>query len=205
MKKSEQFAMDFATTNNARTLQDVITTIENEMKAELRVNRIAYKKECESLEGKGYDIPRLNRYYEQANNTRLKADKEVTVKYADRLANAKKNYEDALQNFTKKVEGNAAWNDIAHRKDAPKMLECLAKSVNGMTEDGLEIAIHNEILGKQNRYSFPIQSMEKLGWLVRTGTGTVGDAMVSHLTTEGKRQLDYFKKYKMFDASNIVM
>ena len=204
MKKSEQFAMDFATTNNARTLQDIINTIESEMNAELKVNRIAYRKECAAAEGKGYDIPKMNRIFEQANITRRKADKEVAMKYADRLENAKKNYADALQNFTKKVEGNNAWNDIAHRKDAPKILENLEKSVNGLTEDGMEIAIHDEILGKQNRYSFPIQSMEKLGWLTRTGSGNPGDAKVSHLTDEGKRQLDYFRKYKMFDASNIA-
>ena len=87
-------------------------------------------------------------------------------------------------------------------KDLPKILNELSK--NGTTEYNLELAIYGEVRTKQNRIDFELFRMETLGWIDRKGSGTVGDAMICNLTDEGKRQLDFYNQYGMFDSSKVA-
>lgn len=116
----------------------------------------------------------------------------------------KNEIQDAIGNYAKKCESNNAWNNLVRRKATPKLLESMLNR-NGATEMQMELDLHGCLSesGKQNRFCFPIESMETLGWIKRVGSGTIGDAKVCSLTDEGKRQLDFYNKYKTFDGSNI--
>lgn len=135
----------------------------------------------------------------------------IMAKYEDsnrKLLNesisVKNEIKDAIGLFAKKCESNNAWKNLVRRKATPKLLESMLNR-NGATEMQMELDLHGCLSesGKQNRFCFPIESMETLGWIKRVGSGTIGDAKVCHLTDEGKRQLDFYKKYKTFDGSNI--
>lgn len=110
--------------------------------------------------------------------------------------------ENAIKAYAQKIESNDAWNRIHTLKVTPKILNALSKK--GTTEYNLELEIYGEVRTKQNRIDFELFRMETLGWIDRKGSGTVGDAMICNLTDEGKRQLDYYNKHKMFDCSKVA-
>jgi hypothetical protein len=46
--------------------------------------------------------------------------------------------------------------------------------------------------------------LETLGWIVRDGSGNSGDALISSITDEGKRQIDFYERFGKFDSSMVA-
>lgn len=184
--------------------------LENKVKVAKRPYIKEYKKGMENVERQaalyGWGCQKINEKYSELNrikNVGIKNDETINslLKEIESLKAEKSN---AVRIYIKSVKSNEAWNDIIHRKDAIKMLRVLSEK--NATELELEIAIHGcqSDSAKQNRYCMPIQSMEKLNWIKRDGSGKSKDAKVSSITDEGLRQMDFFDKNGFFDDSNIL-
>lgn len=192
--------------NDLNTKLSVITEkMENLRKAE-KAERIA--KVSEVMEN--VKIGKISKYKE--NEFIGKVVSEVMAKYEDlnnkliaEKVSVKSEIANAYKSYTQKIKSNDAWNNLVCRKATPKLLKSMLNR-NGATERQMELDLHGCLTesGKQNRFCFPIESMEVLGWINRIGSGNIGDAKVCRLTDEGKRQLDYYEKYGMFDCSKIA-
>jgi hypothetical protein len=198
------YGKSFNDTPKGKELSDIIVKIESEIKMEEKLHKEEYKKAL-ALVDPSWSIERKNRAYAEIAKKRCDADSQSYKARVTELVNAKENYANAIKAYAEKIEGNDAWNDLIHRKDAIKMLKVI-DSESGATELTMELGIHGcqSDSGKQNRYCMPIQCMETLGWIVRDGSGKIGDAKVSRITDEGKRQIEFYERFGMFDSSKVA-
>lgn len=197
----ETYGKSFNDTPKGKELSGIIAKIESEIRMEEKIHKEESKKAI-ALVDPSWSIERKNRAYSEIAKKRCDADSQSFKARVSELVNAKENYANALKSFAEKIEGNEAWNRIHTLKVTPKVLNELSK--NCTTEYNLELAIYGEVRTKQNRIDFELFRMETLGWIDRKGSGTVGDAMVCNLTDEGKRQLDFYNQYGMFDSSKVA-
>ena len=197
----ETYGKSFNDTPKGKELSGIIAKIESEIRMEEKIHKEESKKAL-ALVDPSWSIERKNRAYSEIAKKRCDADSQSFKARVSELVNAKENYANALKSFAEKIESNEAWNRIHTLKVTPKILNELSK--NGTTEYNLELAIYGEVRTKQNRIDFELFRMETLGWIDRKGSGTVGDAMICNLTDEGKRQLDFYNQYGMFDSSKVA-
>lgn len=142
------------------------------------------------------DSSEYNKRYDE-DDKKIRA---LSQPLTDELKKIKGEKKIALDLYVQKVQGNDCWNDLVHRKAAPKILAHLEK--NGAKT---EVQLVDEIKGKSDhvysQYCYPLFDMEKLGWIERDGSGTVGDQRLCKLTDLGKKQLESFRKNKKFDIN----
>lgn len=204
MANTKEILNAFTTTKSANEIQSKIDSIQNKIAIESKKAKLEYHNKMKSIP-RDISIPRFNSLSQAYNKEFYNKLDEIKSAYANELAELKKSFDKSFENFSVRIENNDAWNDIIHRKSVPQILSELTKA--DLTEEQLEININGELSdsAKKSRYGFPIKHLEELGWITRSGSGNPNDAKVSHITSEGIRQLDFYKKCKSFDCSNIIM
>lgn len=160
---------------------------------------LSRKKWCEengmNIERDSENPKYLKRYEE--DQKKIKVQLQPMNDELDKLLAEQKN---AREKYVDMVQNNECWNDLIHRKVAPKILGHLEK--NGAKT---EVQLVDELKGGSehiySQYCYPLFDMEKLGWIVREGSGKVGDQRLCKLTDLGRKQLEMFRKNKSFDIS----
>lgn len=195
----------FGTTNTCRELDSRIETLEKELQSVKKGLSVETWKKLDAWKKENEHSFRSTTMFEQASMKKwseLSRQDLESVKpqqdVIDGLKAEKKAKQDA---FVKKVQDNECWNDLVHRKITPKILEHLDK--NG---EKTEVQLVDELIGHPidnvySRYCYPLFDMEKLNWIERIGTGTVGDQRLCKITELGKKQLQSFKTTKSFDPT----
>jgi len=201
--KMEEIISAFNGLNSSRNLAEKIEVLEKKVRAErLRLGGIYYVEREKWCKDNGLDIERnsenpkyLKRYYEDQKKIQLEL-KPMNDELNGLLAEQK----NAREKYVSMVQNNECWNDLVHRKVAPKILEHLEK--NGAKT---EVQLVDELKGGSeniySQYCYPLFDMEKLGWIVREGSGKVGDQRLCKLTDLGRQQLRMFQKNKSFNIN----
>lgn len=196
------YGKSFNDTPKGKELSDIIAKIESEIKMEKELHKEEYKKALASVDP-SWSIERKNRAYSEIAKKRCDADSQSYKARASELLDAKENYSNALKSYAEKIEGNDAWNWVSHRAYCSGVLRILRDS-GRMTEFELEKVWYGNGEAKQNRLCFPLKYLETLGWIVRDGSGNSGDALISSITDEGKRQIDFYERFGKFDSSMVA-
>lgn len=201
--KMEEIILAFNGLTSSIKLAEKIEVLSKKVRSEsLRLGGeywLSRKKWCEE---NGLDIEKnsenpkyLKKYYEDQKKIQLEL-KPMNDELNGLLAEQK----NAREKYVSMVQNNECWNDLVHRKVAPKILEHLEK--NGAKT---EVQLVDELKGGSeniySQYCYPLFDMEKLGWIVREGSGKVGDQRLCKITDLGKQQLEMFKKNKSFNIN----
>lgn len=196
------YGKSFNDTPKGKELSDIIVKIESEIKMEEKLHKEEYKKAL-ALVDPSWSIERKNRAYSEIAKKRCDADSQSYKARVTELVNAKENYANALKSFAEKIEGNEAWNGIRTRKRAFAILNAIASG--SYTESELENLVYKKTEVKAcelgQRLGFPIKYFNALGWITRDN---LGHDATHHITDEGKRQLDFYNQYGMFDSSKVA-
>ena len=196
------YGKSFNGTPKGKELSDIIVKIESEIKMEEKIHKEEYKKAL-ALVDPSWSIERKNRAYAEIAKKRCDADSQSYKARVTELVNAKENYANALKSFAEKIEGNEAWNGIRTRKRAFAILNAIASG--SYTESELENLVYKKTEVKAcelgQRLGFPIKYFNALGWITRDN---LGHDATHHITDEGKRQLDFYNQYGMFDSSKVA-
>lgn len=196
------YGKSFNDTPKGKELSDIIVKIESEIKMEEKIHKEEYKKAL-ALVDPSWSIERKNRAYAEIAKKRCDADSQSYKARVSELVNAKENYANALKSFAEKIEGNEAWNGIRTRKRAFAILNAIASG--SYTESELENLVYKKTEVKAcelgQRLGFPIKYFNALGWITRDN---LGHDATHHITDEGKRQLDFYNQYGMFDSSKVA-
>jgi hypothetical protein len=196
------YGKSFNDTPKGKELSDIIVKIESEIKMEEKLHKEEYKKAL-ALVDPSWSIERKNRAYAEIAKKRCDADSQSYKARVTELVNAKENYANALKSFAEKIEGNEAWNGIRTRKRAFAILNAIASG--SYTESELENLVYKKTEVKAcelgQRLGFPIKYFNALGWITRDN---LGHDATHHITDEGKRQLDFYNQYGMFDSSKVA-
>lgn len=196
------YGKSFNDTPKGKELSDIIVKIESEIKMEEKIHKEEYKKAL-ALVDPSWSIERKNRAYAEIAKKRCDADSQSYKARVTELVNAKENYANALKSFAEKIEGNEAWNGIRTRKRAFAILNAIASG--SYTESELENLVYKKTEVKAcelgQRLGFPIKYFNALGWITRDN---LGHDATHHITDEGKRQLDFYNQYGMFDSSKVA-
>lgn len=196
------YGKSFNDTPKGKELSDIIVKIESEIKMEEKLHKEEYKKAL-ALVDPSWSIERKNRAYAEIAKKRCDADSQSYKARVSELVNAKENYANALKSFAEKIEGNEAWNGIRTRKRAFAILNAIASG--SYTESELENLVYKKTEVKAcelgQRLGFPIKYFNALGWITRDN---LGHDATHHITDEGKRQLDFYNQYGMFDSSKVA-
>lgn len=196
------YSDSFNGTQKGKELSDIIAKIESEIEMERNLHKVEYKKALASV-NPSWSIERKNRAYSEIAKKRCDADSQSYKARATELVNAKENYASALKCYAEKIEGNEAWNGICHRKRSIKILNAIASG--DYTESELENLVYDksEVKAHENgqRLGFPIKYLVKLGWI---GRDNVGNNATHFITDEGKRQIDFYERFGMFDSSMVA-
>ena len=196
------YGKSFNDTPKGKELSDIIAKIESEIKMEEKIHKEEYKKAL-ALVDPSWSIERKNRAYAEIAKKRCDADSQSYKARVSELVNAKENYANALKSFAEKIEGNEAWNGIRTRKRAFAILNAIASG--SYTESELENLVYKKTEVKAcelgQRLGFPIKYFNALGWITRDN---LGHDATHHITDEGKRQLDFYNQYGMFDSSKVA-
>lgn len=196
------YGKSFNDTPKGKELSDTIAKIESEIEMEKELHKKEYKKALASVDP-SWSIERKNRAYSEIARKRCDADSQSYKARVSELLDAKENYSNALKSYAEKIEGNEAWNWVSHRAYCSGVLRILRDS-GRMTEFELEKVWYGNGADKQNRLCFPLKYLETLGWIVRDGSGNSGDALISSITEEGKRQINFYERFGMFDSSMVA-
>lgn len=195
----------FGTTNTCRTLDEKISVLEQEKIQKLKALSLESWKKLDAWKKENEHSFASTTMFEQAKMKKwdeLHKQELASVKpeqdAIDKLKAEKKQKQDA---YVKMVQDNECWNDLVHRRIAPKILEHLEK--NGAKT---EVQLVDELIGHPidnvySRYCYPLFDMEKLNWIEREGSGTVGDQRLCKITELGKKQLQSFRTSKKFDPT----
>lgn len=201
--KMEEIILAFNGLTSSIKLAEKIEVLSKKVRSEsLRLGGeywLSRKKWCEE---NGLDIEKnsenpkyLKKYYEDQKKIQLEL-KPMNDELNGLLAEQK----NAREKYVSMVQNNECWNDLVHRKVAPKILEHLEK--NGAKT---EVQLVDELKGGSeniySQYCYPLFDMEKLGWIVREGSGKVGDQRLCKITDLGKQQLEMFQKNKSFNIN----
>ena len=152
------------------------------------------------------NLGRLQRRYDELfkiMNKKINNDENIQKILSD-IQNLKAEKELAKKEFVRVAKSQDYWKNLVGRQITPKILEQLEKNTQGMTELQLVDVLKGKLEDNQNPYSqfcYPLFYMDKLGWINRMGSGTVGDQKVNTLTNLGKKQLESFRKVAKFDKS----
>lgn len=196
------YGKSFNGTPKGKELSDIIVKIESEIKMEEKIHKEEYKKAL-ALVDPSWSIERKNRAYAEIAKKRCDADSQSYKARVTELVNAKENYANALKAYAEKIEGNEAWNGIRTRKRAFAILNAIASG--SYTESELENLVYKKTEVKAcelgQRLGFPIKYFNALGWITRDN---LGHDATHHITDEGKRQLDFYNQYGMFDSSKVA-
>lgn len=196
------YGKSFNDTPKGKELSDIIAKIESEIKTEKELHKKEYKKALASVDP-SWSIERKNRAYSEIARKRCDADSQSYKARATELLDAKENYSNALKSFAEKIEGNEAWNGIRTRKRAFAILNAIASG--SYTESELENLVYKKTEIKAcelgQRLGFPIKYFNALGWITRDN---LGHDATHHITNEGKRQLDFYERFGMFDSSMVA-
>ena len=196
------YGKSFNDTPKGKELSDIIVKIESEIKMEEKLHKEEYKKAL-ALVDPSWSIERKNRAYAEIAKKRCDADSQSYKARVTELVNAKENYANALKAYAEKIEGNEAWNGIRTRKRAFAILNAIASG--SYTESELENLVYKKTEVKAcelgQRLGFPIKYFNALGWITRDN---LGHDATHHITDEGKRQLDFYNQYGMFDSSKVA-
>lgn len=196
------YGKSFNDTPKGKELSDIIAKIESEIKTEKELHKKEYKKALASVDP-SWSIERKNRAYSEIARKRCDADSQSYKARATELLDAKENYSNALKSFAEKIEGNEAWNGIRTRKRAFAILNAIASG--SYTESELENLVYKKTEIKAcelgQRLGFPIKYFNALGWITRDN---LGHDATHHITDEGKRQLDFYERFGMFDSSMVA-
>ena len=196
------YGKSFNDTPKGKELSDIIVKIESEIKMEEKIHKEEYKKAL-ALVDPSWSIERKNRAYAEIAKKRCDADSQSYKARVTELVNAKENYANALKVYAEKIEGNEAWNGIRTRKRAFAILNAIASG--SYTESELENLVYKKTEVKAcelgQRLGFPIKYFNALGWITRDN---LGHDATHHITDEGKRQLDFYNQYGMFDSSKVA-
>lgn len=196
------YGKSFNDTPKGKELSDIIVKIESEIKMEEKIHKEEYKKAL-ALVDPSWSIERKNRAYAEIAKKRCDADSQSYKARVSELVNAKENYANALKAYAEKIEGNEAWNGIRTRKRAFAILNAIASG--SYTESELENLVYKKTEVKAcelgQRLGFPIKYFNALGWITRDN---LGHDATHHITDEGKRQLDFYNQYGMFDSSKVA-
>ena len=196
------YGKSFNDTPKGKELSDIIAKIESEIEMERELHKKEYKKAL-ALVDPSWSIERKNRAYSEIARKRCDADSQSYKARASELLDAKENYSNALKAYAEKIEGNEAWNGIRTRKRAFAILNAIASG--SYTESELEDLVYKKTEIKAcelgQRLGFPIKYFNALGWITRDN---LGHDATHHITDEGKRQLDFYNQYGMFDSSKVA-
>ena len=196
------YGKSFNDTPKGKELSDIILKIESEIKMEEKLHKEEYKKAL-ALVDPSWSIERKNRAYAEIAKKRCDADSQSYKARVSELVNAKENYANAIKAYAEKIEGNDAWNGIRTRKRAFAILNAIASG--SYTESELENLVYKKTEVKAcelgQRLGFPIKYFNALGWITRDN---LGHDATHHITDEGKRQLDFYNQYGMFDSSKVA-
>jgi hypothetical protein len=196
------YGKSFNDTPKGKELSDIIVKIESEIKMEEKLHKEEYKKAL-ALVDPSWSIERKNRAYAEIAKKRCDADSQSYKARVTELVNAKENYANAIKAYAEKIEGNEAWNGIRTRKRAFAILNAIASG--SYTESELENLVYKKTEVKAcelgQRLGFPIKYFNALGWITRDN---LGHDATHHITDEGKRQLDFYNQYGMFDSSKVA-
>jgi hypothetical protein len=196
------YGKSFNDTPKGKELSDIIVKIESEIKMEEKIHKEEYKKAL-ALVDPSWSIERKNRAYAEIAKKRCDADSQSYKARVTELVNAKENYANAIKAYAEKIEGNEAWNGIRTRKRAFAILNAIASG--SYTESELENLVYKKTEVKAcelgQRLGFPIKYFNALGWITRDN---LGHDATHHITDEGKRQLDFYNQYGMFDSSKVA-
>ena len=196
------YGKSFNDTPKGKELSDIIVKIESEIKMEEKLHKEEYKKAL-ALVDPSWSIERKNRAYAEIAKKRCDADSQSYKARVTELVDAKENYANALKAYAEKIEGNEAWNGIRTRKRAFAILNAIASG--SYTESELENLVYKKTEVKAcelgQRLGFPIKYFNALGWITRDN---LGHDATHHITDEGKRQLDFYNQYGMFDSSKVA-
>jgi hypothetical protein len=196
------YGKSFNDTPKGKELSDIILKIESEIKMEEKLHKEEYKKAL-ALVDPSWSIERKNRAYAEIAKKRCDADSQSYKARVTELVNAKENYANAIKAYAEKIEGNEAWNGIRTRKRAFAILNAIASG--SYTESELENLVYKKTEVKAcelgQRLGFPIKYFNALGWITRDN---LGHDATHHITDEGKRQLDFYNQYGMFDSSKVA-
>lgn len=198
----ETYGKSFNDTPKGKELSGIIAKIESEIRMEEKIHKEESKKAL-ALVDPSWSIERKNRAYSEIAKKRCDADSQSFKARVSELVNAKENYANALKSFAEKIEGNEAWNGIRTRKRAFAILNAIASG--SYTESELEDLVYKKTEIKAcelgQRLGFPIKYFNALGWITRDN---LGHDATHHITDEGKRQLDFYNQYGMFDSSKVA-
>lgn len=196
------YGKSFNDTPKGKELSDIIEKIESEINSEKELHKKEYKKALASVDP-SWSIERKNRAYSEIAKKRCDADSQSYKARASELLDAKENYSNALKSYAEKIEGNEAWNGIRTRKRAFAILNAIASG--SYTESELENLVYKKTEVKAcelgQRLGFPIKYFNALGWITRDN---LGHDATHHITDEGKRQLDFYERFGMFDSSMVA-
>ena len=198
----ETYGKSFNDTPKGKELSGIIAKIESEIRMEEKIHKEESKKAL-ALVDPSWSIERKNRAYSEIAKKRCDADSQSFKARVSELVDAKENYANALKSFAEKIEGNEAWNGIRTRKRAFAILNAIASG--SYTESELEGLTYKKTEIKAcelgQRLGFPIKYFNALGWITRDN---LGHDATHHITDEGKRQLDFYNQYGMFDSSKVA-
>lgn len=196
------YGKSFNDTPKGKELSDTIAKIESEIKMEKELHKEEYKKALASVDP-SWSIERKNRAYSEIAKKRCDADSQSYKARTSELLDAKENYANALKSYAEKIEGNEAWNGIRTRKRAFAILNAIASG--SYTESELENLVYKKTEVKAcelgQRLGFPIKYFNALGWITRDN---LGHDATHHITDEGKRQIDFYERFGMFDSSMVA-
>ena len=189
----------------AKRMNDLEVALKNAKKPYI----IGYKRAMAKVDSDrklfGWGLGKVNAKYAEINaqkNFEIKNDVQINKILAD-IENLKAEKQNAIKVYAEKIESNEAWNGICHRKRSIKILNAIASG--DYTESELENLVYDksEVKAHENgqRLGFPIKYLVKLGWI---GRDNVGDNATHFITDEGKRQIDFYERFGMFDSSMVA-
>lgn len=203
------YSDSFETTSKGQSFAKRMNDLEVALKKAKKPYVIGYKNAMAKVDADrktfGWNLPRVNSRYAEIQtqyNFEIRTDATIQKILAD-IKDLKSEKENAIKVYAEKIEGNDAWNWVSHRAYCSGVLRILRDS-GRMTEFELEKVWYGNGEAKQNRLCFPLKYLETLGWIVRDGSGNSGDALISSITDEGKRQIDFYERFGKFDSSMIA-
>lgn len=199
----------FETTSNGQSFAKRMNDLEVALKNAKKPYIIGYKRAMAKVDADrklfGWDLGRVNSKYAEINaqkNFEIKNDAQINKILAD-IENLKAEKQNAIKAYAEKIEGNEAWNGIRTRKRAFAILNAIASG--SYTESELENLVYKKTEIKAcelgQRLGFPIKYFNALGWITRDN---LGHDATHHITDEGKRQLNFYIQYGMFDSSKVA-
>lgn len=203
------YSSSFETTSKGQSFAKRMNDLEVALKKAKEPYIIGYRNAMAEVDANrktfGWNLPRVNSKYAEIQtqyNFEIRTDTTIKKILAD-IENLKAEKQNAIKAYAEKIEGNEAWNGIRTRKRAFAILNAIASG--SYTESELEDLVYEKTEIKAcelgQRLGFPIKYFNALGWITRDN---LGHDATHHITDEGKRQLDFYNQYGMFDSSKVA-